>query len=83
MRVAEGEPEPQAAVALGSPDHRYHIGEAGTPTQPRRRLQPVAERKQFAQVELFNIDEAFGGWNQAQAEHFDDGGMFDQIYQPN
>jgi ABC-type sulfate transport system substrate-binding protein len=28
------------------------------------------------------IDEAFGGWNKAQAEHFNDGGIFDQIYRP-
>lgn len=41
------------------------------------------QRKQFASVELFNIDEVFGGWSKAQPEHFDDGGVFDQIYQPS
>jgi sulfate transport system substrate-binding protein len=40
------------------------------------------ERKQFADVELFTIDAVFGGWRKAQAEHFDDGGVFDEIYQP-
>ena len=25
--------------------------------------------------------EAFGGWAQVQPEHFDDGGIFDQIYE--
>jgi sulfate/thiosulfate transport system substrate-binding protein len=40
------------------------------------------QRKQFTQAKLFTIDEAFGGWNTAQAEHFNDGGVFDQIYQP-
>jgi ABC-type sulfate transport system substrate-binding protein len=40
------------------------------------------QRKQFAQVELFKIDDVFGGWAQAQAQHFDDGGLFDKIYQP-
>jgi sulfate/thiosulfate-binding protein len=40
------------------------------------------ERNRFAAVELFTIDDAFGGWDQAQATHFDDGGIFDQIYQP-
>lgn len=35
---------------------------------------------QFVDVELFTIDEAFGGWAQAQQEHFADGGHFDQIY---
>lgn len=39
------------------------------------------QREQFAQVELFTIDQVFGGWSKAQAEHFDDGGVFDQIYQ--
>jgi sulfate transport system substrate-binding protein len=34
----------------------------------------------FAQVELFTIDEVFGGWAKAQQEHFSEGGIFDQIY---
>ncbi len=37
---------------------------------------------QFSKVNLFTIDEAFGGWQKAQKAHFDDGGVFDQIYQP-
>ena len=41
-----------------------------------------AELKQFAQLELFSIDDVFGGWAKAQREHFDDGGLFDRIYQP-
>ncbi len=35
--------------------------------------------KQFPSLELVNIA-AFGGWNEAQKKHFDDGGIFDQIY---
>ena len=31
-------------------------------------------------VELFTIDEAFGGWTKAKKTHFADGGTFDQIY---
>jgi sulfate transport system substrate-binding protein len=34
----------------------------------------------FAKVELFAIDEVFGGWTKAQKEHFGEGGIFDQIY---
>ena len=34
----------------------------------------------FAKVELFTIDEVFGGWAKAQKEHFAEGGVFDQIY---
>jgi sulfate transport system substrate-binding protein len=34
----------------------------------------------FAKVNLFTIDEVFGGWTKAQSEHFGDGGIFDKIY---
>lgn len=33
----------------------------------------------FPQVNTFSID-LFGGWQKAQADHFSDGGIFDQIY---
>jgi sulfate transport system substrate-binding protein len=38
--------------------------------------------KTFAPVKLFTIDELFGTWRQTQKTHFDDGGVFDQIYAP-
>ena len=38
--------------------------------------------KTFPQVTLFTIDEVFGGWTKAQKAHFDDGGIFDRIYEP-
>jgi sulfate transport system substrate-binding protein len=34
----------------------------------------------FAKVDLFTIDDVFGGWTKAQKDHFGDGGVFDQIY---
>jgi sulfate/thiosulfate transport system substrate-binding protein len=34
----------------------------------------------FAKVDLFTIDDVFGGWTKAQQEHFSEGGIFDQIY---
>jgi sulfate/thiosulfate transport system substrate-binding protein len=34
----------------------------------------------FGKVNLFTIDEVFGGWSKAQAQHFNDGGVFDRIY---
>ncbi len=34
----------------------------------------------FAKVDLFTIDDVFGGWTKAQKDHFADGGVFDQIY---
>jgi sulfate/thiosulfate transport system substrate-binding protein len=35
---------------------------------------------QFPALKLMTIDDTFGGWEKAQATHFDDGGTFDQIY---
>ncbi len=51
-----------------------------------RPVDPKAAAKyaaQFTKVDLFTIDQAFGGWAKAQKEHFDDGGTFDQIYLKN
>jgi sulfate transport system substrate-binding protein len=39
-------------------------------------------RADFPAMNLVTIDEEFGGWARAQKLHFDDGGTFDQIYQP-
>jgi sulfate transport system substrate-binding protein len=36
----------------------------------------------FPTLELFTIEEKFGGWKEAQARFFAEGGVFDQIYQP-
>jgi sulfate transport system substrate-binding protein len=43
---------------------------------------PAAELARFPKVTQVTIDQAFGGWKKAQAEHFADGGFFDQIYRP-
>jgi len=37
---------------------------------------------QFPKIELFTIDDVFGGWSKAQPTHFAEGGVFDEIYQP-
>lgn len=37
--------------------------------------------KQFPAINLIDI-KTFGGWKQAQAKHFADGGTFDEIYKP-
>ena len=50
----------------------------------RPRAQTVAAKYagQFAKLNLFTIDEVFGGWQKAQQTHFADGGVFDEIYKP-
>jgi sulfate transport system substrate-binding protein len=37
----------------------------------------------FATTKLFTIDQLFGGWTKAQATHFADRGVFDQLYKPS
>jgi sulfate/thiosulfate transport system substrate-binding protein len=43
---------------------------------------PAELLKRFPKLDLVRIDEAFGSWKDAQRTHFDDGGVFDSIYQP-
>jgi sulfate transport system substrate-binding protein len=40
-------------------------------------------KARFPEVRLFTIDDVFGGWTKAQAAHFKDGGLFDEIYKPS
>lgn len=48
----------------------------------RPRLAEVQGRHaaQFPEIQLFTIDEVFGGWQRAHRDHFADGATFDQIY---
>lgn len=63
---------PQGQQLAAKHFYRPAIANAITPEQ----------RDQFTHVELFKINDVFGDWRKAQKEHFDDGGVFDQIYQP-
>ena len=49
----------------------------------RPRNQAIAKdfSEQFSDLKLVTIDADFGGWKTAQPKFFDDGGIFDQIYQ--
>jgi sulfate/thiosulfate transport system substrate-binding protein len=49
------------------------------PSKPE--LAAAEDVARFPEIELFGIDR-FGGWKEAQAVHFGDGGVFDQIYKP-
>ena len=50
--------------------------------RPRDPQVAARHAARFAKVNLFTIDEVFGGWTKAQATHFADGGVFDQIFAP-
>jgi sulfate/thiosulfate transport system substrate-binding protein len=50
--------------------------------RPRSAKVAAKYAQHFPKVELFTVDELFGGWKQAQKTHFDDGGLYDQILTP-
>src|SRR6202453_4553157 len=51
----------------------------------RPRLDSVAKKyaSTFPKVKLFTLADVLGHWHKTQSTHFSDGGVFDQIYQPN
>jgi len=50
--------------------------------RPRQAAAAAKYDPEVPKINLFTIDEAFGGWQAAQKKHFADGGVFDQLYQP-
>jgi sulfate/thiosulfate-binding protein len=50
--------------------------------RPRDPAVQARYAEHFPKVKLFTVDDVFGGWQKAQATHFNDGGTFDAIYQP-
>jgi len=50
--------------------------------RPRNPDVLAKHRAKFTELNLFTVDELFGGWSKAQPTHFNDGGLFDKIYQP-
>jgi len=50
--------------------------------RPRSKEVAAKYDSQFPHLALFTVDEVFGGWQKAQKKHFEEGGTFDQIYQP-
>ncbi len=61
---------PQAQDIIGK--HYY---------RPRSAAAAAKYRAIFPKLQLLTIDGNFGGWARAQATHFNDGGLFDQIFE--
>jgi sulfate/thiosulfate-binding protein len=61
-------PKAQAIIAR----HHYR------PREPQHAA--PADIARMPKLDLMTIDAAFGGWGEAQAMHFADGGTFDQLY---
>ncbi|MBC9248837.1 ABC transporter permease [Pseudomonas alcaligenes] len=49
--------------------------------RPRDAKVAAEYAKQFPQLKLVTIDKDFNGWKEAQPKFFNDGGIFDKIYQ--
>jgi sulfate/thiosulfate-binding protein len=71
------------AVAKAYLDYLY--SDEGQEIAAKNYYRPVNQKiaakyaTQFPKVKLLNIEEVAGGWTKAQATHFADGGVFDQI----
>jgi len=68
---------------------KYLYSDEGQDIAGRNYYRPTSDKakakyaKQFPQLALFSIDEAFGGWSKVTPQHFADGAIFDQIYTQN
>jgi sulfate/thiosulfate-binding protein len=51
--------------------------------RPRNADVAAKYKDRFPPIQLFTVDELFGGWAKAQPAHFNDGGLFDKIYKPS
>jgi len=64
---------------------KYLWSDEGQELIAKHNLRPRSDKvlakyaRQFPKINLFTVDEVFGGWAKAQKEHFDDGGTYDQV----
>ena len=64
---------------------QFHYTPAAQEIFAHNGLRPIDEKvlkahaAEFPALKLFDVDQAFGGWTKAQAEHFADGGSFDRV----
>jgi len=64
----------------------YLYSDEGQDIAGKNFYRPISEKfqakyvKQLPKLNLFTIEQAFGGWTKADKDHFADGGSFDQIY---
>ncbi len=72
--------------ALAQAYANFHYSEAGQEIAAKHYIRPslatvaAKHKADFKKIELFSVDEVFGGWTEAQKTHFADGGTFDSIY---
>jgi sulfate transport system substrate-binding protein len=86
LSVVDAVADKKGTRAVAEAYLRYWYSKEGQEIAARNSYRPrdpeIAKEydNSFAKVELFTIDDVFGGWTKAQKEHFSEGGIFDQIY---
>jgi len=88
VAVVERNAEKHGTKAVAQAYLEFLYGAEGQELAARSFYRPrdptVAARygDRFPKLKLVTVDAVFGGWQKAQATHFADGGVFDQIYTP-
>jgi sulfate/thiosulfate transport system substrate-binding protein len=91
VAVVDANAEAHGTTEVATAYLQYLYSEEGQTIAARNHYRPskpelVADQalvSAFPKVELVSIDDPiFGGWAKAQPTHFDDGGIFDQLYTP-
>ncbi|MFA5630734.1 MAG: sulfate ABC transporter substrate-binding protein [Porticoccaceae bacterium] len=87
VTVVDGVAKRHGTEALSKAYLEYLYSPEGQRLAAKHYYRPVApghadaaDIARFPDVELFTIDDVFGGWTKAQTTHFNDGGVFDNIY---
>jgi sulfate/thiosulfate transport system substrate-binding protein len=90
VAVVEGNAAKHGTQKVAEDYLKYLYSPAGQKIAAKHYFRPItpadadpADIARFHEIEMVKIDDPlFGGWAAAQPKHFDEGGVFDQIYQP-
>ena len=88
VTILDANTEKHGTTRLATEYLQYLFSPTGQRLAARHFYRPVypehadpADLQHFPDIELVTINDTFGGWQKAQATHFSDGGVFDQIFQ--
>jgi sulfate transport system substrate-binding protein len=87
VAVVDGNASRHGTLEVANAYLEYLYSPSGQALAARHYYRPVhpehadpADLDRFPDSNLFTIEEVFGGWQEAQARFFADGGVFDEIY---
>ena len=84
VAVVDKVAQKRGTTALATAYLEYLYSDEGQRLAVKHHLRPRNEKllaaAGFPRLQLFTVQDVFGGWRQAQETHFRDGGLFDQIY---